>query len=341
MLPAMPAVRIVAFGDTHLGFDMPAKARIERRRRGDDFAANFHRVLGHAAGRADVLVHLGDFFHRSRVPDQVVDDAFTGLAKLADAGLPVVIVPGNHDRSRLPASLWLGHPNIHVFERPRTVTLEARGARLAFAGFPFAWGNLRTAFPRLAEESAQGSAAAHATFLCMHHTVEGARVGPNGYTFRGGKDVIRRADLPGHFAAVLSGHIHRHQLLHGDHPTVYYPGSTERTSFAERDERKGFLELEVEVRADGPPSLAHTFVELPARPMVDLALPAAAGESELRPFLARAAAALPCDAVVRLVSPEDDTGRLLELVTAELLRAVFPPGMNVQLAGGWFRRGRD
>ena len=335
----MPEVRIVAFGDTHLGFDLPAKARVERRRRGDDFAANFHRVLEHAAARADILVHLGDVFHRSRVPAAVVDDAFGALALLADRGIPVLIVPGNHDRSRLPASLWLGHPNIHVFEQARTVAIEARGVRLAFAGFPFAWGDLRTEFPRLLECAAIGEA--DATFLCMHHTVEGARVGPNGFTFRGGRDVIPRSHLPRQLTAVLSGHIHRHQVLEGDHPAVYYPGSTERTSFAEREETKGFLELDLVVSGTGPPSLTAAFIPLPARPMVDVTIPAELGDAGLRPFLTRAAAALPCDAVVRLAAPAGDERWSPDTISAELLRSVFPAGMNVQLAGGWYRRGRN
>ena len=36
------------FADTHLGFDLPARPRIERRRRGPDFFANFERALAPA-----------------------------------------------------------------------------------------------------------------------------------------------------------------------------------------------------------------------------------------------------------------------------------------------------
>ncbi|MFN8616109.1 MAG: metallophosphoesterase [Dehalococcoidia bacterium] len=335
----MRTVRMVVFGDTHLGFDLPGRARIERRRRGDDFAANFRRVLEYARETADVVVHLGDFFHRSRVPAFVVEDAFGQLANLAGAGIPVVIVPGNHDRSRLPASLWLGHPNIHVFTAPGTFTVAVRELRVGFAGFPFAWGDLRLGFAGLLGQCAANAGPADVSFLCMHHTVAGARVGPNGYTFRGGRDVLPTGHLPKAYHAVLSGHIHRHQLLEGDHPTVYYPGSTERTSFAEREETKGFLDLSVSVGDHSEASLAHSFVPLPARPMVDVALPATLAGDQATTFLSNAAAGMPPDAVVRVSVPserEDLVGGL----SAEILRSVFPATMNVQLAGGFQRRGR-
>ena len=53
------------------------------------------------------------------------------------------------------------------------------------------------------------------------------------------------------FLAVLSGHIHRFQVLTKDlwgRPIkipILYPGSIERTSFAEKDEPKGYLKVEL------------------------------------------------------------------------------------------------
>jgi len=323
--------RIVLFGDTHLGFDLPAKPRTDRRLRGEDFFANFRRVLDYAVEtRADALVHGGDVFDTSRVHRSIAERAFEALHQVAEGGIPVVIVPGNHDRSRLPPSLWLGHPNIQVFHRPGTVTLSLRGMRVAFAGFPFAWGDLRQSFGEIVRCTGVEAAEADARFLCMHHTVAGASVGPNGYTFRSGSDVIPRGSLPGSLAGVLSGHIHRHQVLEGAHPPVFYPGSIERTSFAEQDERKGFLELTVRKRGRAAGVEGARFIELPARPMVKLPVPAGLPPGELRTFLARAAASLATDSVVRVEPPENDAGPPEEL-TAALLRSTFPPSMNVEV----------
>jgi DNA repair exonuclease SbcCD nuclease subunit len=41
----MDLIRILLIADTHLGFDLPFRPRIKRRRRGLDFFANFERAL--------------------------------------------------------------------------------------------------------------------------------------------------------------------------------------------------------------------------------------------------------------------------------------------------------
>ena len=62
-------VRVLLVADTHLGFDLPFRPRIKRRRRGHDFFANFERALEPALeGKVDLVVHGGDVLYRSRVP---------------------------------------------------------------------------------------------------------------------------------------------------------------------------------------------------------------------------------------------------------------------------------
>jgi len=41
----MGIIRILLMADTHLGFDLPFRPRIKRRRRGPDFFANFEPVF--------------------------------------------------------------------------------------------------------------------------------------------------------------------------------------------------------------------------------------------------------------------------------------------------------
>ncbi len=84
--------------------------------------------------------------------------------------------------------------------------------------------------------------------------------------------------IPGGLAAVLAGHIHRHQILTRDlagrrlASPVLYPGSTERTSYAERTETKGYLRLRVAPgRGGGRDTGGHVagwrFVPLPTPPL--------------------------------------------------------------------------
>ena len=70
--------------------------------------------------------------------------------------------------------------------------------------------------------------------------------------FRYAADVIKASDIPADFSAVLSGHIHRCQVLSNNlkgkalHAPVFYPGAIDRTSFAEKNEKKGYVTLELE-----------------------------------------------------------------------------------------------
>ena len=117
----MGLIRILLIADTHLGFDLPFRPRIKRRRRGPDFFANFERALMPALrGEVDAVVHGGDVLYRSKVPARLVEMAFEPLKQVADSGVPVYLVPGNHERSSMPHGHLAAHPNIHFFDRPRT-----------------------------------------------------------------------------------------------------------------------------------------------------------------------------------------------------------------------------
>ena len=90
--------RILLLADTHIGFEYPLRRRVRRRRRGDDLIANFTAALEPALRReVDVVVHCGDLFHRSRPSAALVDLAITPLVRVAEAGVPVFVVPGNHE----------------------------------------------------------------------------------------------------------------------------------------------------------------------------------------------------------------------------------------------------
>jgi DNA repair protein SbcD/Mre11 len=267
----VPPVRILLLADTHLGLDLPARPRVERRRRGQDFFDNFHRALEPALmGEVDLVVHGGDLFFRSQIHPWLVQLAFAPLFKVAEH-VPVFVVPGNHERSAIPYRLFAAHRNIHVFDRPGTFRLDVGGETVALAGFPFAT-DVGLRFEALLAATGWRDTPASVRLLCLHQAVEGARVGPVGYTFRGGPDVVRGAQLPPGFDAVLCGHIHRSQVLTRDlsqrplAAPVLYPGSIERTSRAERFEEKGYLR--VEVAPGGRPS--WRFVELPTQPMSEL-----------------------------------------------------------------------
>jgi DNA repair exonuclease SbcCD nuclease subunit len=337
------AIRVLFLADSHLGFDLPVKPRVARRRRGHDFMANYAAVLEPAFRReVDLVVHGGDVFDRPGAITSLAYQAFEPLVRIAESGIPVVVVPGNHERSRLPHLRLAQHPNIHVFDRPRTFVREVGGVggvggvRVALAGFPYERRDVRGRFGALVAETGWAAQEAEVRLLCVHHCIEGATVGPADYVFRNAPEVIRSREVPVGFAAVLSGHIHRHQVLARDLDgrllpvPVLYPGSIERTSMAEIGEPKGYLVLAVT-----PGERARVeweFRRLPARPMVRREISADGLSAEGLDAAVRAAVLAEArDAVmfVRVVGTLG-TGHW-RVIGAAHLRSWVPGTMNVEV----------
>lgn len=336
----MSTLRIVFFADTHLGFDYPVKPRIDRRRRGPDFFDNFHRVLDYAKQtRPNMVLHGGDVFFRARVPQTIVDLVYSDLFEFAGEGIPLLIEPGNHERSILPASLFLEHPNIYIFDQPKTFSFEVDGFQIAFSGFPCRRKDVRARFSTLLQNSGWSNHRDACQLLCLHQTVEGARVGPKGYTFRRGVDVIPRSSLPPDAVAVLSGHIHREQVLKSRSsngivtPPVIYPGSIERTSFAERDERKGFYDIAFANGENGIWKIEKLeFHQLPARPMVDLTLEQTLKPDDVAEFIKEKSTSFDPNSIVRLRSDPRTDSAVKQAVSSKLLREILPETMNFQFS---------
>jgi exonuclease SbcD len=330
-------IRVLFLADTHLGFDLPFKPRVKRRRRGHDFFANFERALEPAlAGEVDLVIHGGDLLYRSRVPPALVEMALAPLVRVAQAGVPVFVVPGNHERSKIPLHLWGIHPNLHIFHQPKTFALDLDGKRVALSGFPFHQ-DIREHFRALIEQTEYDRVGSDLRLLCIHAAVEGAQVGPSNYTFRHGPDVIPGSIIPGDFAAVLSGHIHRSQILTHSlagklfAAPVVYPGSIERTSFAERFEKKHYTVLEFHPEVE--PALAEvSFVPLPTRPMISLNFTCdGKTEEDLQSEVQARLNEVDPDAVVqlRIDGPLDECNA--SVFRATTLRELAPPSMNVSL----------
>ncbi len=330
-------IRILFLADTHLGFDFAFRPRIQRRRRGPEFFANFERALRPALeGRVDCVVHGGDLLYRSKVPAGLVAMAFEPLKAVADRGIPIYLVPGNHERSVIPHRHLAAHPLIHIFDKPGCFVLQKADLSLALSGFPFVRREIRRGFKDILDQTGLREVRATAHVLCIHQSVDGATVGPAGYMFRYAPDVINPADIPKKISAVLSGHIHRFQVLTRDlrgHslPTpIFYSGSIERTSFAEKNEKKGYLILEFGGNGSGGRLSRWQFKELPARPMIQLELnPSGKTGAEVASWIQARVDSLPADSIVNLRVFGEVSESAKDVLRAASLRAQAPATMNI------------
>jgi DNA repair protein SbcD/Mre11 len=287
-------VKVLFLSDTHLGHDWPLRPRSDRRRRGQDFFDNFDRALAYAIDqRVDLVLHGGDMFYRSKVPPFIVDMVYERWLRFVESGIPVGMIAGNHERSVLPPSLLLSHPKLHVFHSSSTHVFDVGGARVAVTAMPFVGEGARV----VANLHATPRPNADVHLAMAHEAFEGSAV--EGFVFRNRVDVVPLAHLPD-FDAYLSGHIHRRQVLwrdrsDGSRMPIIYAGSTERTSFMEKNEEKGFAILDLLKRR-------LKFVPLPARPMFDVA----GSDNDIFDELER----LPHDAIIRVTCDQAQAARL-------------------------------
>ncbi len=323
-------IKIIFLADTHLGFDFPLRPKKEKRRRGVDFFNNFDYVLDYAKeNKADLVIHGGDLFFRTLVPNPIVDMVYERIFNFAETGIPIVIVPGNHESSRLPISLFMQHPNIHYYSKPRVFPFNLKGVDFDIAGFPCVRKDVLSNFPEIAKEIQSELREESLKFLCMHQSIEGAQVGPSDYTFRHGKDVIPIHDLPTNYDLILSGHIHRSQILWTpDKTPIIYPGSIERTAFAEMDEEKGFYEINIDENLE----ISYQFIKLYARPMVDVLLEKDSyTSSTLKEEILMQIKDFPGDSIIRFKMKNPNN---LSFLTVKFLDAIIPATMNYQVRYG-------
>ncbi len=336
-----PPIKILFFADTHLGFDLPAHPRVQMRRRGDDFFANYQFLLDLAlAQKVDMIIHGGDLFHRPRVHPAIIENAYTPLIHVANAGIPIYIVPGNHERAKLPPHLWLTHPNIHLFDQPKTYLQKFNHGSIALSGFPFAR-KVQQKFSSLLLQTDYHHHQADCHLLCVHQAFEGAQVGPRNFTFRRGPDNIPGERIPRQFSLALSGHIHRSQhlthALDGKPLTtpIIYPGSIERTSFAERDEEKHYVLLKIDPFFKNPRPQIE-FHPLPTRPMRKLEIPTTGLHlPQFDNLIRQKIAPLDPNTILRIQLTGPNAESFERALPAHHLRTLAPPTMNISLAYQW------
>jgi DNA repair protein SbcD/Mre11 len=332
------SIRILFLADTHLGFDLPLKPRINRRRRGIDFFKNYERTLQPAfAKKVDLVIHGGDLFYRSRIPNLLISMAFEPLIKIAELGIPVVLVAGNHERSFIQQSMLEIHKNIYVFNELKSFYFKIKNIDVQISGFPSVRKNARSEFSILVKQiELKYGKSSHIHLLCMHQAIEGAKAGIQNYTFQNNHDTIRAKDIPENFAAILSGHIHRRQVLTDGlnglkmKTPVFYPGSIERTSFAERKETKGFLIIDCIPTITGGMVEKYDFVDFPTRPMQDLKIYANyLSKAELLQLIVKKSKEIKKNCILRINLINNLKIENIEFPRLDEIRNILPSTLNI------------
>jgi len=273
----MTSIRIMHLADLHIG--MENYGRLDPATGLNGRVMDFLRRLSEAVDYAlenevDLVLFAGDAY-KTRDPNSTYRREFARrIKRLADAGIPVVLLVGNHDlpaqdkrASSIEIFRTLDVPNVLVANHDRLHQITTRqGAPIQIATVPYpvrqrllsgdehrdkTIAELDILVQQLVAENIQALAEqvdpSIPAVLTGHFSVSDAKFGSE-RTVMLGRDVVvfRSALAVPAWDYVALGHIHRHQELNrGQQPPIVYSGSLERIDFGEEKEPKGFVIADV------------------------------------------------------------------------------------------------
>ena len=271
-------LKILHFADAHI--DMANFGRHDPQSglpvRVMDFLKSLDTIVDTAiAERVDLVLFAGDAY-KDRSPAPTFQREWgRRIMKLARAGIPTLLLVGNHDVSpalnrahALEAFDTLDVPNVHVLDKPCFLSpADLNNLPLQVLALPWvsrsglmASQSLSAAEPSLVYEALED----RLNELVQHWLAEAdpslpvvltAHASVQGAVYGGERPVMLGADLvlPGslvrdaRLAYVALGHIHKSQNLNENgQPPVIYPGSIERVDFGEAADDKFFVIAHVE-----------------------------------------------------------------------------------------------
>ncbi len=319
-------VKILHLSDVHLGSGF-SHGRFNPVTGLNTRFEDFVRTLSHCIDRAlaepvDLVLFGGDAFPDA-TPAPLIQDAFAAqFRRLVDAGIPVVLLVGNHDQhaqGQGGASLCiyraLGVPGVVVGDRLETHLIHTQNGSVQVITLP--WLTRSTLLTRPETEGLSLAAVNDLlidrlrvalegeirrldpdlpTVLLAHLMTDTARFGAERFLAVGKGFTVPMALLTRPcFDYVALGHVHRHQVL-CEQPWIVYPGSIERVDFSEEGEDKGFVLVDLEL---GKTTIE--FCPLPVRRFQTIRADVS-GAEDPEAMLLQAIATHPIeDAVVRLV----------------------------------------
>ena len=255
-------MNLLHFSDTHLGYSEYQKidSGTGINQRELDVYRAWEQVIGDIlSSRPDVVLHTGDLFHTPRPSNRAIRVALEGIQKISDAGIPMVIIAGNHETPRIKSTG-------SIFE--------------SIALFPGVYAAYQGRYERFRID--------HSDFHCIPHcslteelgaafeavTVQsdaryniflshGAWSGSSEYSMGEFNEqripnVEEALKIP--FDYIALGHYHKHLDLTAK---ASYCGSTERTSLNEAGNTCGYLRVNLSTGK-------RMYMGIKARPMIKL-----------------------------------------------------------------------
>ncbi|KKS65263.1 hypothetical protein A3A14_01245 [Candidatus Daviesbacteria bacterium RIFCSPLOWO2_01_FULL_43_38] len=271
-------MKILHTGDLHIGMTNYSKLDPETglESRLLDFFKTFDFIIETAIKEGiDAFIFAGDAY-KTRDPSPTQQRGFgERVKKIAKAGIPVVMVVGNHDTpnaegraNTLDIYSALEIDNVWVSRHPEFLSIPTKSGNLQVITAPWLH---KSDFKSLGDKLPAMYAKINPeepSILAGHLEVEGASFGSEK-----GLAIVNDVTVPLSLLTerklnyVALGHIHKYQEL-SKNPPVIYAGSPERIDFGEEKEEKGFVLVELSAvshQLSARFETSYRFIPTPAR----------------------------------------------------------------------------
>ncbi|MBI3261379.1 exonuclease SbcCD subunit D [Candidatus Berkelbacteria bacterium] len=297
-------MRFLHFADIHFGMENYGRteAATGLSSRLADWQRSYQFLIDTALKeQVDFVIFAGDAY-KTRDPAPTYQRAFAqGIYQLSNAGIPVVMITGNHDipnalgkATSLDIFAALKVPHVLLATEPMLLELDlskhnpGKQGIVQLALLPWLTkskfltdeklkeltseelgGYFQAAVGQYIKDFSSQINPAYPAILVAHGSVEGAVFGSE-RTIMLGSDIVipAQALAQSAFDYVALGHIHKHQVVL-QKPLTVYAGSIERIDFGEAGDAKGFVigEIGQPLGSSKEPTLRvnYKFVKGPAR----------------------------------------------------------------------------
>lgn len=255
-------MKIIHCSDTHLGFSdyyrIDPQTGINHREQDFYDAWNFliNEILEQ---RPKLVIHAGDLFHTTRPTNRAIAIALEGIQKVSDAGIPFVLISGNHSTPKIRATGSIFEsialfPNVHAAFQSKYQVFNIGDCAVHCIPHCSLGEELQDAFEAITPVKT-------ATYQIL--TTHGSWAGQNSFSmgeFNEQKLPDPELMLDFKFDYIALGHYHKHIKIK---PNIIYSGATERTSFNEAGNTTGYVLVDLERDA-------IEYHQIPSRPMIKL-----------------------------------------------------------------------
>lgn len=255
-------MRFVHFSDTHLGYSHLNKIDPEsgiNQRENDFYRAWWHVIEKILDLKPDFVVHAGDLFQSPRPNNRAIRIAMEGIQKIGDAGIPFVVVAGNHSTPRIrhTGSIFESialFPFVHAAYKSQYERFRIGDCAIHCIPHCSLSEELNVAYDALAldPEAAFQILVTHGAWRNSGGELVGSIGEFNEQLLENPEQKLNMT-----FDYIALGHYHKHIEVA---PNAIYSGSTERTSFNEIDYTSGLILVDLHEKT-------HEYLEIPFRPM--------------------------------------------------------------------------